>query len=92
MSDWVTFRDNVTKSLHFDTVTEEMKDTFSRWLLHELFPALKEPAEKFCTQTIKQAENEKGWIKVRDVVILPFIVRFGLWAIEKSLEKCTETN
>jgi hypothetical protein len=92
MSDWTNFRDGVVKTLNFDTVTEEMKDTFSRWLLQELFPALKEPAETFCTQTIKQAENEKGWTKVRDLIILPFIVRFGLWAIEKSLEKCAETG
>lgn len=86
MSDWVNFRDGLIKNLSFDTVTEEMKDTFSRWLMAEVLPSLKEPAEKFCEQTAKQAETEKGWTKIRDLIILPFMVRFGLWAIKKSLD------
>jgi hypothetical protein len=90
MSNWVTFRDELLKNLSFEHVTEEMKDSFSCWLLNETFPALKEPAEKFCVQVVKQAETEKGWTKVRDLIILPFVVRFGLWAIEKALTKATE--
>jgi hypothetical protein len=89
MSNWTDFRDEVLKNLHFDKVTEEMKETFSEWLLRELFPALKESGSKFCDQIKEQAKTESGWSKVRDLIVLPLIINIGLWAIEKSLEKTT---
>jgi hypothetical protein len=89
MSNWTDFRDEVLKNLHFETVTEEMKEAFSEWLLRELFPALKESGTKFCQQIKEQAKNESGWCKVRDLIVLPLIINIGLWAIEKSLEKTT---
>ena len=90
MSNWVTFRDELLKNLNFEVVTEEMKDAFSNWILTNLLPSLKSPAEKFVSQVTEQAKNEHGWVKIRDLIILPFIVRFGLWAIEKSLAKSQE--
>lgn len=87
MSNWTDFRDELLNSLHFDKVTEDMKDAFSEWLLKELFPALKESGTKFCQQIKEQAKTEKGWCKVRDLIILPLIIEVGLWAIENSLAK-----
>ena len=87
MSNWVDFRNELLNSLHFDTVTEEMKEAFSEWLLRELFPALKESSSKFCDQIKEQARNEKGWTKARDLIILPTIINVGLWAIENALDK-----
>jgi hypothetical protein len=92
MSNWTDFRDEVLKNLHFETVTEEMKEAFSEWLLRELFPALKESGTKFCQQIKEQAKAETGWSKVRDLIVLPLIINVGLWTIEKSLEKCAETD
>jgi hypothetical protein len=89
MSNWTDFRDEVLKNLHFETVTEEMKEAFSEWLLRELFPALKESGSKFCQQIKEQAKTESGWCKVRDLIVLPLIINVGLWTIEKSLEKTT---
>ena len=87
MSNWTDFRDEVLKNLHFETVTEEMKEAFSEWLLRELFPALNESGKKFVSQIKEQAKSESGWCKVRDLIVLPLIIEVGLWAIEKSLDK-----
>jgi hypothetical protein len=89
MSSWTDFRDEVLKNLHFETVTEEMKEAFSEWLLRELFPALDESGRKFVSQIKEQAKSESGWCKVRDLIVLPLIIEVGLWTIEKSLEKTT---
>lgn len=89
MSNWTDFRNELLNSLHFDKVTEEMKEAFSEWLLRELFPTLNESGSKFCDQIKEQAKNESGWCKVRDLIVLPLIINIGLWAIEKSLEKTT---
>lgn len=87
MSNWTDFRDEVLNNLHFETVTEEMKEAFSAWLLKELFPALDESGKKFVAQIKEQAKTESGWCKVRDLIVLPLIINVGLWAIEKSLDK-----
>lgn len=89
MSNWTDFRNELLNSLHFDKVTEEMKEAFSEWLLKELFPALDESGRKFVAQIKEQAKSESGWCKVRDLIVLPLIINIGLWAIEKSLEKTT---
>jgi len=87
MSNWTDFRDELLSNLHFDKVTEEMKEAFSEWLLRELFPALKESGTKFCDQIKEQAKTESGWCKVRDLIVLPIIINVGLWAIENALDK-----
>ena len=90
-SKWVTFRDSILQELKFDTVTEKMKDDFSRWLLENLLPQVKEIAEKFVSQIREQAASESGWCKIRDLIVLPFIIDGGLWLIEQALEKTVDT-
>lgn len=90
MSKWTDVRDRVIASLEFETVTEKMKDDFSRWLLENLLPEVKEIAKKFVEQTTAQAKDESGWCKVRDLVVLPCIIDGGLWLIEQALTKSIE--
>lgn len=42
-------------------------------------------AAKFTSQTKEQAKNEVGWCKIRDFIVLPFVINGGLWAIKKAL-------
>lgn len=91
-SKWVPVRDTILEALRIDTVTEEMKAGLTRWLLAEILPAAKKAAEDFCTQTKEQAKDETGWCKVRDMIVLPFLVQGGVWLIEQALTKTlTET-
>lgn len=92
MSDWVKFRDSVVESLHFDDVTEAMKADFTRWLLETVLPVAKEAGAKFTAQTREQAKAEGGWCKIRDMLVLPFIIQGGLWAIETALTKTVENT
>ena len=88
-SKWVTIRDSVLDSLKFDKVTEDMKSSLTQWLLAELLPVAEKAADEFCQQTKEQAANESGWCKIRDLIVLPFIVQGGVWLIRKTLEKTT---
>ncbi len=87
MSNWTDFRDNIIEAVKFDDVTEDMKNSFVKWLLETALPIAKESAENFTAQIKEQAKNESGWCKVRDLVVLPFIIDGGLWIIEKALNK-----
>lgn len=86
-SKWVTIRDSVIDSLKFDKVTEDMKSGLTRWLLSELLPVGKKAADEFCQQVKEQAAGETGWCKIRDLIVLPFIIQGGIWLIEMALDK-----
>lgn len=86
-SKWVTIRDSVLDSLKVDKVTEDMKSGLTRWLLAELLPVAKKAANEFCEQTKQQAVEETGWCKIRDMIVLPFIIQGGIWLIEMALDK-----
>ena len=93
MSKWTDFRDEIVHQLNFEEVDEQMKQQFSNWLLINLLPTVEEAANKFTTQTKEQAKNETGWVKLRDLIILPFLIDGGLWIIKTTLEKTvTEIN
>ena len=85
-SQWVQFRDSIIDSLKFDTVTEKMKD-FTNWLTDTCLPMAETSAADFVSQIIEQSKSETGWCKVRDLIVLPFIIKLGLWAIKNSLQK-----
>lgn len=87
MSKWTDFRDSVVDSLKFDKVTDTMKDELVKWLLETLLPLAKTAADDFVKQIKDQATSESGWCKIRDAIVLPFIIEGGLWLIELALSK-----
>ena len=87
MSKWTDFRDEIIKQLNFDKIDEELKQQFSNWLLVNLLPAAEEAANKFTAQTKEQAKTETGWVKFRDLIVLPFIIDGGLWLVKTTLTK-----
>ena len=89
-SKWVPVRDTILDALKIDAVTEDMKAGLTRWLLAEILPAAKTAAENFCEQIREQAKDEKGWCKVRDLIVLPFIIEGGLWLVERALENTVD--
>jgi hypothetical protein len=91
-SAWVTFRDSVVDSLKFDKVTDTMKEEFVKWLVEVLLPLAKTAADDFVAQIKAQATSETGWCKIRDMIVLPFIIEGGLWLIEKVLNKTIDVD
>lgn len=89
-SKWVPVRDTILDALKIDVVTEDMKAGLTRWLLAEILPAAKKAAENFCEQIREQAKDETGWCKVRDLIVLPFIIEGGLWLVERALENTVD--
>lgn len=87
MSKWVNFRDELLSTLKFDEVNDRMKEDFTSWLLEVAMPLAKTSADSFISQIKVQAVDENGWTKLRDLVILPFIITGGLWLVKKTLTK-----
>ena len=91
-SAWVNFRDSVEDALHIDNVTEDVKQNFAKWLLEIALPLAQTTANNFTSQIKAQASGETGWCKVRDLVVLPFIIEGGLWLVEKALTKTMDNT
>ena len=81
--------DNIAECLNIEEVTEEVKHTFTLWLLNDLLPVAKVSAKDFIAQITEQSKAEKGWTKVRDLIVLPAIINGVLWLCETSLKKCS---
>ena len=92
MSKWVNFRDELLSTLKFDEVTDQMKEDFTKWLLEVAMPLAETSADSFISQVKDQAVKESGWTKLRDLVVLPFIITGGLWIVKQSLIKTTKTS
>ena len=90
MSKWTDFRDQVEDALQFDEVTEDMKQSVCQWLAAEMLPMAQAAANKFTAQVKEQAAAETGWNKVRDLIVLPFVIDGSLWLIQKALSKTAE--
>lgn len=86
-SKWVEFRDAALKELKVEAVTEAGKQEFTRWTVDTLLPLMEEAADKFVGQLVEDAANETGWCKVRDLIVLPALVRGGLWLVKTTLTK-----
>jgi hypothetical protein len=63
-----------------------------KWLVEVLLPLAKTAADDFVAQIKAQASSETGWCKIRDLIVLPFIIEGGLWLIEKALEKTIDVD
>lgn len=90
MSKWVNFRDELLSTLKFDEVDDKMKEDFTKWLLEIAMPLAETSADSFISQVKDQAVKESGWTKLRDLVVLPFIITGGLWVVKQSLVKTTK--
>ena len=85
MSKWIDFRDKFIESIRPENVTEQTKEDFSQWLREILLPMLRPYADAFIAQVREQAAAEAGWLKVRDLIVLPLAVEAGLWIVDKVL-------
>lgn len=92
MSKWVEIRDAALANLEVGKVTEGVKQNFTTWLVETLLPVAEVAADKFVGQIVEQAKDETGWCKVRDLIVLPGIVRGGLWLIKNTLAKTAENT
>lgn len=90
MSKWTDFRDSVLDTLKVDEVTEKTKQELTAWLIETAQPLAEKAADSFVAQVKAQAESETGWCKLRDLIVLPFIVQGGLYLIKQTLAKTYE--
>lgn len=86
MSKWTEFRDEVTKAVKLDSVTEQVKQNVFNAIINEGIPFVEATAQAFTAKLQEQARNETGWCMIRDRFIIPMAFSVGLFAVKNILE------
>ena len=80
MSKWTDIRDGALDALKEGAldVVEETKQKFLDNFIEAGMPAIKAYAELFSATVQEQAKNETGWVKIRDMFVIPLAVKVAL--------------
>jgi len=89
MSKWTDFRDNMVDAMNLDSVVNDLKDQLVSSLTSDGFPVIEELATTFVGKIQEQAATEAGWNKIRDSVVLPLVIRVGLYMMKAVLAGST---
>lgn len=89
MSKWTDFRDSMVDAMNLDGVVADLKDQLVSSLTSDGFPVIEELANTFVGKIQEQAAAETGWNKVRDSVVLPLIIKVGLYMMKAVLAGST---
>lgn len=87
MSKWTDVRDNIVDVLKVDDVTDELKDNVTKKLLDEVLPIIENAVDGFTSATKDQSKKETGWCKIRDGIVLPFVMDGLVFVVRTALEK-----
>lgn len=90
MSKWTDFRDDIVESLQVEEVTEQVKQNLTKQIVESILPAIKTAADGFTAKIKEQAKAEKGWCKVRDMLVLPLVINGLIYVVELVLTKTIE--
>lgn len=80
MSTWTDMRDKALEAMKEGAldVVEETKQKFLDNFIEAGMPAIKAYAELFSATVQEQAKNETGWVKIRDMFVIPLAVKAAL--------------
>lgn len=85
MSKWTDFRDSMVDAMNLDSVVNDLKNQLVSSLTSDGFPVIEEVANTFVGKIQEQAATEAGWNKIRDSVVLPLIIKLGLYMMKAVL-------
>ena len=94
MSKWTELRDSLLESMRGGVldINEQSKQDFMEQFMEAGFPVIEQYAEKFSEAVKAQAENETGWIRVRDSVVIPFGVNVIIFIMKQIMSKTIKTT
>ena len=80
MSTWTDMRVKALEAMKEGAldVVEETKQKFIDNFIEAGMPAIKAYAELFSATVQEQAKNETGWVKIRDMFVIPLAVKAAL--------------
>lgn len=90
MSQWTNFRDAIEGEIENVKLDELAKQELTKNLANNVMPAVDAWVDKLAGGLTEEAKGESGWCKIRDGIVLPYVLRalvcLGRQVLTKTLE------
>ena len=91
MSQWTNFRDAIEGEIENVKLDELAKQELTKNLVDNVMPAVDAWVDKLAGGLTEEAKGESGWCKIRDGIVLPYVLKaimyVGKQALAKTMEK-----
>jgi hypothetical protein len=84
---WVEIRDSIVEALKVEEVGQDLKTRFVDWLGNEGIAFIQPIADAIVDECKKDAPNESGWCKIRDLFVVPVAVNLGMALLKLVIDK-----
>ena len=86
-SKWVEFRDAIEADVENMKLGEEAKQELTKNLVENVMPAVDAWVDKLAGGLTEEAKGESGWCKIRDGIVLPYVLKAIMYIGKQALER-----
>lgn len=87
MSQWTDFRDAIEGEIENVKLDEMAKQELTKNLALNVMPAVDAWVDKLAGGLTEEAKSESGWCKIRDGIVLPYVLRAITYVGKQALER-----
>lgn len=87
MSQWTNFRDAIEGEIENVKLDELAKQELTKNLVDNVMPAVDAWVDKFAGGLTEEAKGESGWCKIRDGIVLPYVLKAIMYIGKQALER-----
>ena len=87
MSQWTNFRDAIEGEIENVKLDELAKQELTKNLVDNVMPAVDAWVDKLAGGLTEEAKGESGWCKIRDGIVLPYVLKAIMYVGKQALER-----
>ena len=87
MSSWTNFRDAIEGEIENVKLDELAKQELTKNLVDNVMPAVDAWVDKLAAGLMEEAKGESGWCKIRDGIVLPYVLKAIMYVGKQALER-----
>ena len=87
MSSWTNFRDAIEGEIENVKLDELAKQELTKNLVNNVMPAVDAWVDKLAGGLTEEAKGESGWCKIRDGIVLPYVLKAIMYVGKQALER-----
>ena len=87
MSQWTNFRDAIEGEIENVKLDELAKQELTKKLVDNVMPAVDAWVDKLSAGLTEEAKGESGWCKIRDGIVLPYVLKAIMYIGKQALER-----
>ena len=86
-SKWVEFRNAIEGEIENVKLDELAKQELTKNLVENVMPAVDAWVDKLAGGLTEEAKGESGWCKIRDGIVLPYVLKAIMYVGKQALER-----